>query len=376
MASEMLYPVMPIFLQHIGFSVWLIGLLEGLAEAMAGLSKPYFGSRSDAIGRRLPFVQLGYGLSAFSRPLMAVSNAVGWIFMVRTLDRLGKGIRTGARDALLSDESTPATRGRIFGFHRSMDTIGAVAGPALALLYLYFYPQQYRTLFILAVIPGIAATIATFFIKEKHKAPNTHIAPKNLFSFLHYWRCSPAMYKRLAIGLLFFALFNSSDAFLLLQLKKSGFSDTAVIAVFIFYNLVYALLAYPLGILADKIGMKHMLIIGLMVFAIVYAGFALTTTGIVFIGLFALYGFYAAATEGIAKAWISQMVPTGETATATGTFSGLQSLCALVASSLTGLLWWQFGSMVTFLASAIAAIIAAIYLSGVHTQKSIEQSVK
>src|SRR4249919_1630514 len=139
-ASEMLYPIMPIYLKSIGFSVLLIGILEGIAEATAGLSKGYFGKLSDNSRKRVPFVQLGYALSALSKPMMAVFVYPAWIFLARTVDRLGKGIRTGARDALLSDEATPATKGRVFGFHRSMDTLGAVAGPALALLYLHFYP--------------------------------------------------------------------------------------------------------------------------------------------------------------------------------------------------------------------------------------------
>ncbi|WP_432327135.1 MFS transporter [Mucilaginibacter sp. P25] len=162
-ASEMLYPIMPIYLKSIGFSVLLIGILEGIAEATAGLSKGYFGKVSDSSGRRAPFIRLGYTLSALSKPLMAVTIFPVWIFLARTVDRLGKGIRTGARDALLSDEATPDTKGRVFGFHRSMDTIGAVAGPSLALLYLYVYPTSYSPLFLLAFIPGVLAIGLSFF---------------------------------------------------------------------------------------------------------------------------------------------------------------------------------------------------------------------
>ena len=140
-ASEMLYPIMPIYLKSIGFSIILIGVLEGIAEATAGLSKGYFGKLSDLSGKRVPFVQFGYALSAVSKPMMAIFTFPIWIFLARTIDRIGKGIRTGARDAILSDEATPATKGKVFGFHRSMDTLGAVLGPLLALLYLYFYPS-------------------------------------------------------------------------------------------------------------------------------------------------------------------------------------------------------------------------------------------
>src|SRR6188472_867359 len=149
-ASEMLYPIMPIYLKTIGFSILLIGILEGVAEATAGFSKGYFGKLSDNSGKRVPFVQLGYALSAVSKPMMAVFIYPLWIFFARTIDRIGKGIRTGARDAMLSDEATAETKGHVFGFHRSMDTLGAVVGPSLALLYLYFNPENYKTLFYIA----------------------------------------------------------------------------------------------------------------------------------------------------------------------------------------------------------------------------------
>lgn len=155
MASEMLYPVMPAFLQSIGFSVILIGILEGMAEAIAGLSKSYFGKMSDVSGKRVPFVQVGYGLSAISKPIMGLFIQPAWIFIARTLDRIGKGIRTGGRDALLSEEATPETKARIFGFHRSMDTMGAVLGPLIALIYLYYFPAITAIYFLLLLFPAL-----------------------------------------------------------------------------------------------------------------------------------------------------------------------------------------------------------------------------
>lgn len=373
MASEMLYPVMPVFLKFIGFSVIFIGVLEGIAEAVAGLSKPYFGKLSDAAGKRLPFVQLGYSLSAISKPMMALFFYPIWIFFARTLDRLGKGIRTGARDALLSDESTKETKATVFGLHRSMDTLGAVFGPAIALLYLYFYPKDYKTLFLIAFIPGVLAIICTLLIKEKKKPIPASQKNKSItvFSFKGYWKTSTAAYKKLVTGLLLFALFNSSDVFLLLKMKDSGLNDTEVIAVYIFYNLIYALLAYPIGMLADKLGLKKIFLTGLVVFALVYIGFAFNNNLVVFFILFLLYGVYAAATEGIAKAWISNIADKGETATAIGTYTGFQSLAALFASSFCGLLWYNFGATTTFLVTAIATLITAIYLSGLKVLKKV-----
>ena len=360
-ASEMLYPVMPIYLKTIGFSIVLIGILEGVAEAMAGFSKGYFGKLSDNSGKRVPFVQTGYALSALSKPMMAFFVYPLWIFFARTIDRLGKGIRTGARDAILSDEATPSTKGKIFGFHRSMDTFGAVLGPALALLYLYYYPQQYKTLFYIAFIPGLLSIAASFFLKDKKKSYTHKKRSTTFFSFLHYWKQSPAAYRKLVTGLLIFTLFNSSDVFLLLKVKQSGVSDSMVIGIYIFYNLVYALSAFPAGAIADKIGLKKMFIIGLLLFAMVYFGMAANGSTYLFFVLFLLYGIYAAATEGISKAWISNIVSKEDTATAIGTFSGFQSICTMLASSLAGFIWFQFGASATFILSGIATLAIIAY---------------
>ena len=218
-ASEMLYPVIPIYLKSIGFSVVFIGILEGIAEATSGLSKGYFGKLSDSRGKRVPFVQFGYALSGISRPLMAIFTFPLWVIFARTLDRFGKGIRTGARDAILSDEATPETKGKVFGFHRSMDTLGAVLGPALALLYLYFYPENYKTLFFIAFIPSVFAVLGSLLIKESKNtvAKDNDKTKVGLLSFLKYWKEAPTDYRKLMLGLLTFTLFNSSDIFLLLK---------------------------------------------------------------------------------------------------------------------------------------------------------------
>ena len=368
MASEMLYPVMPVFLRSIGFSFLLIGVLEGFAEAVAGLSKGYFGKKSDVSGKRLPFVQFGYALSAVSKPMMAAFIYPLWIFLARTIDRLGKGLRTGARDAMLSDESAKENKGKVFGFHRAMDTMGAVLGPTIALVYLYYNPGSYKTLFLVAFLPGVVAILFTLFIKEKTLQRNTELRKEkwSFFAIFSYWKRSSSEYKRLLIGLLLFAMFNSSDVFLLLRMKESGLDDTAVIGVYIFYNLVFALLAYPVGILADKMGLKKVFLSGLLVFAVVYAGFAVNSNLILFFVLFFLYGVYAAATEGISKAWISNIVSKNETATAIGTYSGLQSICALLASSFTGFLWFTFGSVTTFTITACVTLVVILYLSQFH----------
>jgi MFS family permease len=370
-ASEMLYPILPIYLKSIGFSIVLIGILEGIAEAVAGLSKGYFGKLSDATGKRVPFVQLGYAFSAISKPLMAFFVYPLWIFFVRTIDRFGKGIRTGARDAILSDEATPETKGKIFGFHRAMDTLGAVLGPSLALIYLHFYPKDYINLFYIAFLPGILAVFSSSFLKEKKQVILKEKVKTNFFSFLNYWKESPENYRKVVIGLLFFTLFNSSDVFLLLKAKDAGLTDTAIIGVYIFYNLIFALFSFPLGILADKIGLKKMFVFGISIFAIVYFGMSFQTDITVIAGLFFLYGIYAAATEGISKAWITNISYKKDTATSIGTYTALQSICTMLASSLAGLVWYKFGANMAFMVTGIAAVILIFYFSfGI---KSVQQ---
>ncbi len=361
MASEMLYPIMPIYLKSIGFSIILIGVLEGFAEAIAGLSKGYFGKLSDNSGRRAPFVRWGYMLSAISKPMMAIFVFPVWIFWARTIDRIGKGLRTGARDAMLSDEATTETKGTVFGFHRSMDTLGAVLGPLLALIYLHYNPEQYKLLCFIAFAPGIFAVILSFFLKDK-KTTESKIKRASFFVSFAYWKNSPLEYKKLLIGLLAFALFNSSDTFLLLRAKQSGLSDSGVIMIYIFYNLVYALFAFPIGIIADKIGLKNIFIAGLLLFAATYFGMSINTNYYLYFILFFVYGIYAAATEGIAKAWISNITDKKNTATAIGTYAGVQSIFALLASSFAGLIWFYFGASTTMFISGLATALVALYI--------------
>ncbi len=362
-SSEMLYPVMPLFLQSIGFSSVLIGILEGVAEATAGLSKGYFGRWSDAAGKRLPFVQWGYWLSALSKPMMAVLTYPWWIFSTRTLDRLGKGIRTGARDAILSNETTAETKGRVFGFHRGMDTLGAAIGPLAAMVFLSLYPGQYKTMFVLAFIPAVVAGLCTLLITEKPTAVPAEQKPSfHLSQTFNYLSEAPKAYRQLVFVLLLFTLFNSSDLFLLMRIKQAGYSDDYVIGSYILYNLVYALAAFPLGKLADSIGFKKTLILGLATFTVVYTGFGLNNSLYGFVILFALYGIYAAATEGVSKALISNLVGKNETASALGTYAGLNSITALAASTTAGVLWHYVSPESVFLFSSAGSLTSAFLL--------------
>jgi MFS family permease len=369
-ASEMLYPVMPLYLKTIGFTALWIGILEGLAEGVVGISKGYFGKLSDEKGKRLPFIQLGYFLSSLSKPLMTFFINPVWILFVRSTDRLGKGIRTSARDAMLSGECSKENKGKVFGLHRAMDTLGAAIGPLLALTFLFFYPSNYKPLFLIAFVPGLIAVSLTFIIKEKQKVAVVKIPKENFFSYFAYWKTAKSDYKKLVVGLLFFAIFNSSDMFLLLMAKNIGFSDLHIIGVYVFYNLVYALFSFPMGSLADKIGMKPTFIIGLLLFAIVYAGMVFVQTELMLYVLFFIYGIYAAATDGVSKAWIAKIVPQSETATAIGFHASCSSFATLFASSLAGLLWVSFNPTVTFSVAACGVVLVIVYfLSFTSDQK-------
>jgi MFS family permease len=365
-ASEMIYPVVPVYLKEIGFSVFLIGILEGIAEFTAGISKGYFGKLSDEKGKRLPFIKSGYFFSAISKPMMAVFTFPLWIFFARTIDRFGKGLRTAARDALLSQQATKETKARVFGFHRAMDTVGAAIGPLIALSFLYFFPKHYTTLFYFAFIPGIIAVLLIFLLKEKKETVST-LAKGNFFSFFNYWKIATPEYKKLIVGLLVFALFNSSDIFLLLITKEVTGSDTITIAAYVFYNLVYAAASYPFGSLADRFGIKNIFISGLLLFVIVYGGFAFHPSVVVIFLLFLIYGLYAAATEGISKAWITNMAHDSDTATAVGFYTSFQSVCSLLASIIAGAIWTMGGSSLTFFITAVIALLVGVYFLIIKT---------
>jgi MFS family permease len=352
---------MPVYLRSIGFSILLIGVLEGFIEAIAGISKAFFGHWSDSKGRRMPFVQWGYFLSALSKPMLALFSAPLWVLFSRMVDRFGKGIRSAPRDALLSAESNSENKATVFGFHRSMDTVGAMLGPTAALVFLAFYPGHYKMLFILALLPGLLSVALTRLIKE----PVLPVNPQHHLKISDIWRFrkkSGKNYKAITMRLLFFTVFNSSDVFLLLKIKDSGAHDSTVISLYIFFNLVYALLAFPLGKLADKLGVKRVLSMGFLMFAISYAGIALSSSLVYQVIFIAIYGIYAASTEGIAKAWIGQNSKIAEGGIAFGSFMAMQSLVIMLASFITAWIWTAYGSNYALLASSFGALLASIFV--------------
>lgn len=380
MASEMLYPIVPLYLQQIGFTVAGIGWLEGTVQFLAGISKGYFGKRSDDLGRRLPFIRWGYTLSALSKPLMGWLTHPIWILGVRSMDRLGKGMRTAPRDAWLAQEAG-AQKARVFGFHRSMDTWGAAIGPLLALIYLIYRPGDYQTLFLLAFLPGLLSVGVLLSLKEK-QTNSTTVKRGGFFSYTGYWKQAPATFRKVVPALLLFTLFNSSDIFLLLMARHSlgdaplewmGRSipvDAWIICAYILYNAVYALAAYPIGRFAERIGTRTIIAMGFLVFGVVYYGFGRGVNASGLLWLFGLYGIYAAATEGMIKAWIAERVAPEKTGTAIGFYTSFESVATWLASGLAGMMWTYGNAAIPFYASAAVACCVAIYLMALGKMKA------
>jgi len=357
MASEMLYPITPIFLSSVlGASMAVVGMIEGLAEVTAGLLKGYFGVLSDKLGKRSIFVVLGYSFSALSKPLPGIFPNTLAVLISRVTDRVGKGIRTSPRDALLASYAENNT-GAVFGFHRAMDTLGAVIGPLLALLMLNFFRLGYQTIFIIAFIPSLIAVAFTLYVKDK----KSEISSQPKTDLWNFWKSSPSQYKTLFLLITIFSLVNSSDVFLILKSKNISSSDTLAIAGYIFYNIIYAASSYPIGLLADKIGKKRVFIIGLIIFSFVYFGFAsLNSFAFIWI-LFALYGIYASATEGVLKAWVSDLVPNQNRGSAIGLITMSSSIAMMIGSIAAGFLWDAYGSQVPFyLSSSVSLIVAGL----------------
>jgi len=355
-ASEMLYPVTPIFLTAVlGASMATVGLIEGIAEVTAGILKGYFGLLSDKLGKRSIFVLLGYGISALVKPLPGIFPFVSTVVFSRTADRVGKGIRTAPRDALLAGHSEGNT-GAVFGFHRSMDTFGAVAGPLAALLILFLLPGEYTSIYLIAVIPSLFAIYFTLKVKD----PAKESFSKRKFLYKEFWQMAPKQYKYLLTLVTLFSLVNSSDVFLILKSKDITQSDTIAILGYVFYNFIYAVASYPIGILADKFGKKNIFIFGLLIFSCVYFGFAQFDYFFLTWILFAFYGIYSASTEGVTKAWVSDLIPDKFRGSAIGLLTTFSGFAVMIGSVLAGFLWDVFGAEVPFMISSVTSLVIAV----------------
>lgn len=363
-ASEMLYPVIPIFLTTVlGASMTNLGIVEGIAEGLSSLLKTYSGYWSDKISKRLPFLFLGYLISAISRPMIGLSSTFYHVLGARSLDRIGKGLRTAPRDALIADIVEIKDRGLAFGWHRFMDTLGAVIGPLICLLILNYY-IDIKEIFFWAIIPGLLSVLAILFLSETPMK-------KNFSSkFELKWKDFSFDFKYYQISWMIFCLTNSSDAFLILKMRHSGISISNVLLIYAFYNFIYALFSPYFGGLSDKLGKRKILIFGACIFSIVYIGFAFSNLFYEFIFLMFLYGIYMASTEGVSKAYVSELVPSHLKASALGIFGTIIGISQIAASVLVGFIWDKYGANYAILVSSIGSI-SFIFLSVIKTKVNL-----
>jgi MFS family permease len=335
-SSEMIYPLVPLFLANVlGVNKSVIGLIEGIAESTASLLKVFSGWFSDRTGNRKWLMAAGYGISTLSRPIVAL--ATGWHHVLgsRFMDRFGKGVRTAPRDAIIAESTEKTHLGRAFGFHRSLDTMGAVVGPALAFLFLGIFSNNYRAVFWLSIIPGaIAVLLIIFFIIEKKKT-TTAYSERPKLTLKHFdWKFRVFV----AIATLF-ALGNSSDVFLILRAQQIGIPTVMIPIVYLLFNLVYSFSAIPAGIVADKFGRKKVILLGFILFAILYYGFAVAKDATTIWFLFGFYGIFMGLTEGIQKAFLATIIPPDFKATAFGVYNTAIGIATFPASLIGGWLW-------------------------------------
>jgi MFS family permease len=356
-SSEMIYPLVPLFLANVlGVNKSVIGLIEGIAESTASLLKVFSGWFSDRIGNRKWLMAMGYGISTLSRPIVAL--ATGWHHVMgsRFMDRFGKGVRTAPRDAIIAESSEKTHLGRAFGFHRSMDTMGAVVGPAIAFFLLGIFSNNYRIIFYLSMIPGaIAVLLIILFITEKKKVPLPH-AERPKLTLKHFdWK-----FKFFVLIATLFAIGNSSDVFLILRAQQTGISTVLIPVVYLLFNLVYSLSAIPAGIAADRFGKKRVILLGFVLFAILYYGFAVARDTSAIWALFAFYGLFMGLTEGIQKAFLATIIPQDFKATAFGIYNTAVGLAMFPASFIGGWLWDHVSPSATFFFGAITASLSTI----------------
>ncbi len=356
-SSDMVYPILPIFLSEVlHSSPVFIGLIEGVAESTASILKVISGWLSDRLGKRKFLVSLGYSLSSLGKPVLSVVTT-GWqVLGLRFLDRFGKGVRTSPRDAMIADSTPPESRGLSYGFHRAMDSGGAVLGPLLAFLILPLIHKNYRTLFLIAAIPAMLSVLVLYiFVKERKKIKEkADSLPSLKLSTFH------PKFKIFLAGAVLFTLGNSSDAFLFLRAKGLNVGVVYIPILWMILNLVYALVSSPAGALSDKIGRKNLIISGLFVYVLVYFGFAFATQSIHAWILFAIYGLYYGLADGTMRAYVADLVGEERRATAFGIYHGAIGLTALPASLIFGWLWQTVSVSFAFIFGAVLAFLALL----------------
>jgi MFS family permease len=360
-ASEMVYPLLPLFLTRVlGAGALSLGIIEGLAEAANSGLKIVSGRIADRTGRPKRLMLAGYAISSAVRPLIALAGSWAHVLSIRFADRLGKGIRGAPRDAMLADFAAAGQRGRVFGFHRAMDHAGAVLGPLLASGFLYFYPGEYRTLFALTLIPGVIVILIILAIPASTPAPPAS-APA-LQSSAPAPRASLLPLRAPLAVIFLFALGNASDAFLLLRLSDVGIAAFWIPLLWSALHVVKVGASLAGGELSDRLGRRRLIAAGWLFYAAVYAGFAWVQSPAVLIGIFLAYGIYFGLTEGVEKAWIADLAPVPRRGTAFGYYNATIGAGALIASLLFGLIWTRVSPTAAFLTGAALAVLATLLL--------------
>jgi MFS family permease len=353
---KMVYSVMPMFLMSIGASKTSLALIEGIAESTASLVKALSGFWSDRIGKNKPFMIIGYGLSALIIPLYTFVVSPMQVLYLRFIERFGKGIRTAPRDSLIAGSVTNGETGKSFGLQKAMDNSGAIIGPLAAFVLLIFYPENYRLIFLLAGIPAVLSILAIILGIREAKRDQ-----EGLFKKFHF-KDFPAKFYLFLVIVFVFTLGNSTDALLMVKANEVGVKVAFIPLVYMVTSVVAVLLAIPVGSLSDRIGKEKILIAGYLIYAIVYYGFGVTSHVWAIVGLFALYGLYSAATDGIQKAFISDITDKNKQGTGLGIYNALLGITLLPASLIAGVLYDKVNSRVPFYFGAATALLSGLLM--------------
>jgi MFS family permease len=353
---KMVYSVMPMFLMSIGASKTSLALIEGIAESTASLVKALSGFWSDRIGKNKPFMLIGYGLSALIIPLYTFVVSPMQVLFLRFIERFGKGIRTAPRDSLIAGSVTNGETGRSFGLQKAMDNSGAIVGPLAAFVLLIFFPENYRLIFLLAGIPAVLSILVIILgIKEAKRDQ------ESLFKKIHF-KDFPSKFYLFLVIVFVFTLGNSTDALLMVKANEVGVKVAFIPLVYMITSIVAVLLAIPVGSLSDRVGKEKILIAGYLIYAIVYYGFGVTSHVWAIVGLFAMYGLYSAATDGIQKAFISDITDKNKQGTGLGIYNALIGITLLPASLIAGVLYDKVNSRIPFYFGAATALLSAVMM--------------
>ena len=369
MSSEMIYPLLPLFLTStLGAGTLAIGIIEGIAESTAALLKVFSGVWADWSTRRKPFVLFGYSLAGLVRPLIGLAMAWPFVLVCRFLDRVGKGIRTAPRDALIADATEPTFRGQAFGFHRMMDHAGAVAGPLAAALMLGILNVPLRVVFLCAIIPALAVVLVILFgVKEPERPARSKHSPTRIRDD---WHRLSRNFKMFLAALVLFTLGNSTDAFILLYLSNAGIAAAWVAIIWALQHVVKSVVAYLGGVCTDTWGPRRTLLVGWVLYAAVYGALAFGKSPVFLIAVFLAYGAYFGLAEPSERVWVAEMAPPEIRGSCMGLYHGAIGITALPASVLFGVLWRFFGVTTAFLTGAILALAAAGVIMKIQTTPS------